>query len=216
MAEPTEPSSTKFTIAVAGRVNAGKTSLVNVLVDRREREGVSSVAGETKEPTSYQFPGGLAIEMVDTPGLQDAEDPQRPLKALQAAHKADLILHLMSVDEGWGRDVAADHQQLSATGKPIIFVITKCDLKRRDEQLLVKWQCREQLSGLEPMLVNTRTRRGLKKLADTIRAHARTAEEKKAVDDALGGWWILFLPLAIPVLALDYAWGFFTRSSKES
>ncbi len=62
----------KVHIALVGRTNTGKSSLINCLLDQ-ERAIVSNVAGTTTDPVrkSYEIPGTASVVFIDTPGIDD-------------------------------------------------------------------------------------------------------------------------------------------------
>lgn len=72
-------------IAVIGHTNAGKTSLLRTLLRDRAFGEVSSRPATTRhvEATTLGLPGGLELELADTPGLEDS------MGLLDALHAAD-------------------------------------------------------------------------------------------------------------------------------
>ncbi|HPQ42265.1 MAG TPA: 50S ribosome-binding GTPase, partial [bacterium] len=85
-----------ISIAVIGKVDAGKSALVNALVGRRVCR-VSARAGETREIARVMFKHprwtqGLPVVLVDTPGLMEAGGRSRADAAIAAVQKSDLVL----------------------------------------------------------------------------------------------------------------------------
>ena len=84
-------------LALIGRPNAGKSSLLNALVGY-ERSIVASSAGTTRDYLEAGLElGGLPIVLVDTAGLRDTEDEIEAAGVRQArrlAQGADLVLYL--------------------------------------------------------------------------------------------------------------------------
>jgi tRNA modification GTPase len=63
-----------LTLAIVGRVNAGKSSLFNCLVER-ERAIVTAAPGTTRDLVTERVSlGGIPVELVDTAGLREAPD----------------------------------------------------------------------------------------------------------------------------------------------
>lgn len=90
-----------FVVVLAGRPNAGKSSLLNALA-RRDVAIVSPVAGTTRDAIEVRLDlGGIPVVLVDTAGLResvDAIEAEGVRRALQRAANADLVLHLRPVD----------------------------------------------------------------------------------------------------------------------
>jgi len=130
-------------VAVAGRPNVGKSSLLNCLV-QKERAIVTEVPGTTRDMIEETINiGGYGVILADTAGLHKTDDPIETLgiqKTLENVNGADLVLFMIEAN----RPVTAeDHgvfEQLHA--KPMIIVMNKIDLINGDErcQLPAAWQ----------------------------------------------------------------------------
>ncbi len=114
-------------VPLAGRVNAGKSSLLNALVGR-ERAIVSPLAGTTRDTIEETIlVAGLPVRLVDTAGLRESADPieaegiARACAAYEAAHLMLLVLDATSVPDEHDRSICAH-------GKPVIVVVNKMDL----------------------------------------------------------------------------------------
>lgn len=87
----TEP----WRVVIAGRPNAGKSSLLNALAGR-ERAIVSPLPGTTRDVVSVDLSlGGWPVRLLDTAGLRESADPLERMgvgAALAAAAEADLVL----------------------------------------------------------------------------------------------------------------------------
>ena len=86
-----------FRIALAGHPNAGKSSLMNMLV-RRDVAIVSEHAGTTRDVIEVEFDlGGYSVIIADTAGLRPTSDPVEAIgveRTRQELRKADLVLWL--------------------------------------------------------------------------------------------------------------------------
>ncbi len=84
-------------VVILGRPNAGKSSLLNLLVGS-DRAIVTDIAGTTRDTLREQIDlDGLPLEITDTAGLNDQPDAVESLgieRALASAQRADLILLL--------------------------------------------------------------------------------------------------------------------------
>jgi tRNA modification GTPase len=115
---------------LAGRPNAGKSSLYNALVGE-ERAIVTEEPGTTRDAllASVQL-GGFPFRLVDTAGLRPSTERIERL-GIEVAHryleKADVVLYCVSAEEGLD---PADRSFLAEmTGTPVVLVETKNDLK---------------------------------------------------------------------------------------
>jgi tRNA modification GTPase len=103
-------------VAIAGRPNAGKSSLLNALL-RTNRAIVTPVAGTTRdtieETISLQ---GLPVVLVDTAGITDTADPVEAIgvgRSRQAIDGADLVLFVYDAAAGWSAEDAELAEVLS-------------------------------------------------------------------------------------------------------
>lgn len=126
-------------IVVFGEISTGKSALVNALVGE-ELTQVNVQGGWTKdlwhvpwEGTGYCVPGFAKSEVVliDTPGLNEVDGAQRGLMARSAAAKADMVLFV--TDSDLNETEYSALVELAASNKPILLVLNKADLYRRDE-----------------------------------------------------------------------------------
>ena len=118
--------------AIAGRPNAGKSSLLNQLLGH-ERAIVSSVPGTTRDTIEETANiRGLPVVFVDTAGLRESADlveREGVRRSQQALAQAELILYVLDRSEPLA---VLDLEQLNAPiGKPRIVVCNKADLPAR-------------------------------------------------------------------------------------
>jgi tRNA modification GTPase len=117
-----------LTVAVAGPVNVGKSSIVNRLA-KRSAAIVSPYAGTTRDIIEVHLDlGGYPVTVLDTAGMRDTSDPveeEGVRRAQERAQAADLVL--------WVIDDAADQvppaSELARPGAPPLWLLSnKCDL----------------------------------------------------------------------------------------
>lgn len=137
MAEKLE--SGRVEIVVFGEISTGKSALVNALVGQ-ELTQVNVQGGWTKdlwhvpwEGTGYCVPGFPQTEvvLVDTPGLNEVSGAERGEMARVAASKADLVLFV--TDSDLNETEFSALEDLAASHKPMLLVLNKSDLYRREE-----------------------------------------------------------------------------------
>lgn len=116
-------------IVIAGRPNAGKSSLLNRLA-RREAAIVSDIPGTTRDVLrEYIAIDGLPLHIIDTAGLRESEDPIERI-GIDLAHRemarADRVL--LVVDDSDPQSLTDIADLRARTDSPITFVHNKCDL----------------------------------------------------------------------------------------
>lgn len=126
-------------VAVVGKPNVGKSTLVNCLVGERV-----SIATKKAHTTRQIVRGILTHEarqavFLDTPGqgLRAKNHLQRTMEraARAAPHDADVILHVVS-GLSWSASDDKFAEGLSDTGRPVVLVVNKADQIRPKEKLL--------------------------------------------------------------------------------
>lgn len=87
-----------YEVAIVGRPNAGKSTLLNALAGR-EAAITSEVAGTTRDVIEVRMDlGGLPVTLLDTAGLRESDDRVEAIgieRALQRASQADLRIFLL-------------------------------------------------------------------------------------------------------------------------
>jgi tRNA modification GTPase len=118
-------------VVIAGRPNAGKSSLLNALVGR-ERVIVHERPGTTRDVIEEMtLINGVAFVLSDTAGLRmAADDPERQgiARARAAAEAADCVLVVFDLAERVTREEMDFLARIAASGRPVIACLNKCDL----------------------------------------------------------------------------------------
>ena len=118
-----------FELAIVGRPNAGKSSLLNSLVEK-DRAIVNPLPGTTRDLVDGTFQmQGIPFNITDTAGIHETEDPVEIVgitKARERIEEAHLILFVI---DGSGTMGPSDQQAYECCqSKPLIYVINKIDL----------------------------------------------------------------------------------------
>ena len=118
-----------LTVAVAGPVNVGKSSIVNRLA-KRSAAIVSPHAGTTRDIIEVHLDlGGFPVTVLDTAGVRDSTDPveeEGVRRARARAGAADLVLWVTDATIG---DPSAPPSELMKLGPPAVWLLSnKCDV----------------------------------------------------------------------------------------
>ncbi|WP_338441932.1 tRNA uridine-5-carboxymethylaminomethyl(34) synthesis GTPase MnmE [Synechococcus elongatus IITB4] len=119
---------TGLKVAIVGRPNVGKSSLLNAW-SRCDRAIVTDLPGTTRDLVESQLVvGGIPVQVLDTAGIRETSDQVEQIgveRSRRAAQSADLVLLTIDASVGW---TAADQVILEAVGdRPILLVINKRD-----------------------------------------------------------------------------------------
>lgn len=164
-------------IAVIGRPNVGKSSLVNAIIGR-ERVIVSEVPGTTRDAidTPFQWQGQQFV-IVDTAGMRRRKRISWPverysvIRALRAVERSDVALVVLDATE----NVADQDKKIAGyaheQGKGIVIVVNKWDLVEKETHTMRDYEqyIRRELAFLEyaPILfVSARTGQRLQQLLE--------------------------------------------------
>ena len=129
------PKSLRLHIALFGRRNVGKSSLLNALTGQKLAI-VSDKPGTTTDPVEKALelaPLGPVV-VLDTAGLDDSGDlgTERVRRSLNILRRCDLAL-LVTAGTEWGEHEARLAATLLVQGIPFAVVRNKCDLRQPDE-----------------------------------------------------------------------------------
>jgi GTP-binding protein len=156
-------------LAVVGRPNVGKSTLVNRIIGRREAV-VEDVPGVTRDRVSYDAVwNGRAFTVVDTGGWDpDARGLAESIRAQAeiAVNVADAVLFVVDAGVGITDNDEAVVKILRASGKPVVLAANKVDDQRAEAEAYGLWNL-----GLgEPWPVSALHGRGSGDLLDAVLA----------------------------------------------
>lgn len=158
--------------AIAGRPNAGKSSLFNRLI-REERSIVTDIPGTTRDYIEAWISlEGIPVRLVDTAGLRHAEDPIEQIgveRTKGVLQNADLILYLVDGSLGFHEE---DKKLLDEYKQPELWK------GQRVPPVLAVWNkadvaplvAQEETNSLPPLLaVSAKTGSGISELARAMK-----------------------------------------------
>lgn len=160
------PHSNRLHIAIFGRRNSGKSSLVNALTGQ-DTALVSATPGTTTDPVTKAmevYPLGSCL-FIDTPGFDDDEGElgeMRVERTLKTVEKADVALLLYEEDgtlEKQWMDLLAEQ------GIPVIPILNKADSRRDVASLVLRI---ERECGRTPVVVSAKEGTGIQDIFDAI------------------------------------------------
>jgi GTP-binding protein len=167
-------------VAIVGRPNVGKSSLLNCLAGKRISI-VDPTAGVTRDRVSTTIQAGdRRFELVDTGGIgiEDADnltaDVERQIK--YAIDAADLVLFVVDIRSGIAPLDEEVNLRLRTANKPVILVANKCDVPELEKHAAEFFP----LGRDQPILFSAEQKRGRQELLEQIVAKLPRGEEHPA------------------------------------
>ena len=149
---------------IVGKPNAGKSSLMNILLDE-DRAIVTDIAGTTRDALQESVRlGGLMLNLIDTAGIHNTEDTVEKIgvdRAKQYIEQGDFILFVVDGSEEWSDE---DEQIIPLIAqKKGVILLNKADLKAKVSEQLLK----DKLSW-DTIAFSNETKQGLQQLEQYI------------------------------------------------
>ncbi len=170
----------EISIAVIGRPNVGKSSLVNALLGQ-ERVIVSDVAGTTRDAINTHFvKDGTKFTLIDTAGMRRKGKIDIPverysvMRALRAIDRADVVLMVLDAVEGVTEQDKKIAGYAHDSGKGVVLVVNKWDLIDKDDKTSLRFteDLRDELGFLQyaPVLYTSAlTKQRVQRVTDLVK-----------------------------------------------
>ncbi|MDO4543194.1 MAG: ribosome biogenesis GTPase Der [Clostridia bacterium] len=137
----------RINIAVVGKPNVGKSSLVNALLGE-ERSIVSEIAGTTRDAIDSPFErDGQRYVIVDTAGIrrkraiEDASiERYSVIRSLAAVRRADVVLIVCDAEQGLSEQDVKIAGYAHEEGKASVIIVNKWDLIEKDTHTMEKFK----------------------------------------------------------------------------
>ncbi|MDI3327383.1 MAG: ribosome biogenesis GTPase Der [Alicyclobacillaceae bacterium] len=201
--EPEESWEDAIRVAVIGRPNVGKSSLVNRILGE-ERVLVSEVPGTTRDAIDTPFErDGRSFVLIDTAGMRrrgriwEKTEKYSVLRALRAIERSDVCLLVIDGSEG----IAEQDKRVAGyavdAGRAVVVVVNKWDLVEKDDKTAIRMaeRIRNEFPFMDwaPILfVSAKTGQRVGKILETVvrvsEQHALripTATVNQILEDAL-------------------------------
>jgi len=134
-------------VSVYGRVGVGKSSLLNALIEKQVFP-TDIINGNTKTIKSYKwckrFQNLNKVELIDSPGIDEINNPKEETANLQYLLDTDLILFV--IDSDINRVELNSIEELLKHNKPILLILNRCDQWNSREAKLILSSIHKKLS----------------------------------------------------------------------
>ena len=156
------PTANRLHIALFGRRNSGKSSLINALTGQ-DTALVSDIPGTTTDPVSkaMELHGVGPCIIIDTPGFDDEGTlgEMRIERTLKAIERTDIALLLCEEDDL--QEESTWMEQLKAKNIPVILIINKADIRKEASNIAAHI---EQALHQKPIIVSAKEKQGMEEI----------------------------------------------------
>jgi GTPase len=160
-------------VAVVGRPNAGKSTLVNALVGEKV-----AIVSDKPQTTRKRILGvarrpGAEIALVDTPGIHRPQyrmNAGMVREATEALGSADLVLCMVDATDQGGAGEQYLLDLVSRAGRPAVLALNKIDRLRKEKLLPRIAELSQRLAFREVVPISARTGENVDRLFDVLAA----------------------------------------------
>lgn len=150
-----------FKIAIVGKPNVGKSSLLNALLSY-ERAIVSDIAGTTRDTIEESFKLGThLLRIIDTAGIRESKDAIEQIGVAlsrKSLEDADIILAVFDTSRVQDKEDEKIFDLLANTDKKIFWILNKSDLenvfKNTQNKNFIKLSAQKDIALLKEELQN--------------------------------------------------------------
>lgn len=174
-------------VAIVGRTNVGKSTLLNALLDE-ERTIVSPIAGTTRDSVDVAIHrGGQEYVLIDTAGIRrkktekEVVDKFARIRTDEAIERADVCLLVLDSYEGFTTQEKRIASDIEAAGKSCILLFNKWDLMKNFRMEHAMRAVREEISFLKhcpTLFISAEKGRNLEKIFPLV-AEVHTERHKR-------------------------------------
>ena len=129
-------------IAVIGKPNVGKSSLVNALLNE-ERNIVNDEAGTTRDSVHSRYNAfGFDFILVDTAGIRKKKKVHENiefysvLRSIKAIEESDVCIFMIDATEGMQKQDLGIYYMIEKAKKGMVFLVNKWDLVEKDHKTM--------------------------------------------------------------------------------
>lgn len=177
------PRANRLHIGIYGKVNSGKSSLINTITNQ-EIAVVSDVEGTTTDPIykAMEIHGIGPVVLIDTAGFCDDGilGEKRMEKTKEATYKSDIAIVLVVDDEI--NDALEWIEHFKQMNTPVIVAINKIDVLENVEEIAKKIEAG---SGLKPIYISTKDKQGIEQIKEAIIAQLPQDYEVESITGSL-------------------------------
>ena len=176
-------------IAIVGRPNVGKSSLVNALTGE-ERNIVTNISGTTRDAINTRFNAfGFDFMLIDTAGIRKKAKVQEDieyysvLRSVRTIEEADVCIFMIDAQEGLQKQDLHIFYVIEKNSKGVVVVVNKWDLVEKDTNTMLRYEekLREELAPFNDVPIiftSTITKQRIHKaLEATMMVHANRTKK---------------------------------------
>jgi tRNA modification GTPase len=134
------------TTVIAGRPNAGKSTLLNALLNE-ERAIVTAIAGTTRDTIEEKLIiDGLVFRLIDTAGIREATDMIEKMgieKTMDKINTAEILIYVFDINTNSEVEVLTDIKQLQQPNQKVVLVANKIDTYNMEHYSMLNYSINE-------------------------------------------------------------------------